>query len=54
MANDPKKKAESLVDEEEVVWGGSKQERITDKAPHHKSERHECKGPACDHAFEKL
>ncbi len=46
---------ESLSDElENVEVGENHQERIVDHSERHKSLRHECKGPKCDTAFDKL
>jgi hypothetical protein len=45
---------ETEPDKDAVTWGENKEERILDRSPHHKSARHECKGPGCNHAFEKL
>lgn len=52
--NDAKKQTGPIVDPQNVEWGETKQERIVDKSPHAKSESHDCKGPACTSAFEKL
>jgi hypothetical protein len=54
--NDENKKiqAQKVADElDNVRWGETKQERILDRSPHHKSERHVCKGPQCGGAFDK-
>ncbi len=53
MANDNKKQVLPTEDQD-IEWGENKQERLTDKAPRHKSDKHDCKGPACEHAFEKI
>lgn len=54
--NDEKKVRAHLIDDElnEAQWGETKQERILDREPHHKSERHACKGPQCAGVFDKM
>lgn len=54
--NDNKKiRAQKIEDElDEGQWGETKQERILDDAPRHKSERHACKGPQCAGVFDKI
>lgn len=52
--NDGKKPVQAQAELDEAQWGETKQERILDRTPHHKSERHACKGPQCGGVFDKF
>ncbi len=55
MNDDTKNRpAQVESDDIEVTWGETKQERILDDSPRHKSERHACKGPQCGGVFDKI